>query len=405
VTSGVGPRPAQWAVLAVGVLVLAATVAQVPLAGLARQGLLASGGSLPFPFTVAYGVVGFLVAWRKPGNVVGWLMLGMGTFGALSEAASFYTVADYRLHGGRLPLGWVAVLLQPGWAPAIVCVGLVALFFPDGRLPGPRWRWFVAGYLALGLLWLGGAVALSVGAIAGHHLQVDAGGNLVALDRPAGGTTWWFELQNVLLPVLLAGWLAALAAQAVSYRRSSGERREQVKWLMAGTVGGVGGLFILFAQSGTHGLLSIVLSLLGALGLLALPACIGVAVLKYRLFDIDRLISRTLAYAVLTGLLIGVYAGLVLLATEALRLSSSVAVALATLAAAALFSPLRRRVQRLVDRRFNRARYDADRTVAAFAASLKDAVDLEVVRADLAGAVRAALEPAHVTIWIRGGAG
>jgi hypothetical protein len=126
-----------------------------------------------------------------------------------------------------------------------------------------------------------------------------------------------------------------------------------------------------------------------------------VAILKYRLYDIDRIISRTLAYAIVTGLLVGLYAGLVLLATEVLRVHTPVAVAAATLAAAALFSPVRRRVQRLVDRRFNRARYDADRTVAAFAARLQDAVDLDSVRADLAGVVQAALEPAHLAVWIQ----
>jgi hypothetical protein len=125
-----------------------------------------------------------------------------------------------------------------------------------------------------------------------------------------------------------------------------------------------------------------------------------VGILKYRLYEIDRIISRTLAYAIVTGLLVGVYAGLVLLATRVLPLSSPVAVAASTLAAAALFSPLRRRVQRAVDRRFNRARYDADQTVAAFAARLKDAVDLDTVRDDLAGAVHQALEPAHVSVWI-----
>ena len=127
----------------------------------------------------------------------------------------------------------------------------------------------------------------------------------------------------------------------------------------------------------------------------------GVAILKYRLYDIDRIISRTLAYAIITGLLVGIYAGLVLLATEVVGLHSSVAVAVSTLAAAALFSPLRRRVQRLVDRRFNRARYDADQTVAAFAAQLKDAVDLDSVRDNLAAVVQTALEPAHVSLWIR----
>jgi len=132
----------------------------------------------------------------------------------------------------------------------------------------------------------------------------------------------------------------------------------------------------------------------------AVPVCVGVAILKYRLYDIDRIISRTLAYAIVTGLLVGVYAGLVLLATGVLRVHTPVAVAAATLAAAALFSPVRRRVQRLVDRRFNRARYDADRTVAAFAARLQDAVDLDTVRDDLDGVVQAALEPAHLAVWI-----
>jgi hypothetical protein len=134
----------------------------------------------------------------------------------------------------------------------------------------------------------------------------------------------------------------------------------------------------------------------------AMPIAIGIGILRYRLYDIDRIISRTLAYAIVTGLLVGVYAGLVLLATGVLRLHSTVAVAAATLAAAALFSPLRRRVQRAVDRRFNRARYDAGQTVAAFAVRLKDAVDLDAVRDDLAGVVQNALEPAHLSMWISG---
>ena len=122
--------------------------------------------------------------------------------------------------------------------------------------------------------------------------------------------------------------------------------------------------------------------------------------LRYRLYDIDRVVSRTVAYAIVTGLLVGVYAGLVLLATHILSVHTPVAVAASTLAAAALFSPLRRRVQQVVDRRFNRARYDADQTIAAFAASLKDAVDLDAVRDDLASVVRQVLEPAHVSLWI-----
>ena len=186
----------------------------------------------------------------------------------------------------------------------------------------------------------------------------------------------------------------------LSWRRASGERRQQLKWLLAGSVV-AGASFTVttgkpFGDSG----LGQILAGVAFAGILALPACLGVAIVKYRLYDIDRIISRTLAYAIITGVLVGVYAGLVLLATQVLRLHSTVAVAASTLAAAALFNPLRRRVQQVVDRRFNRARYDADQTVAAFAARLKDAVDLDSVRDDLAGVVHQALEPAHVSVWI-----
>jgi hypothetical protein len=142
-----------------------------------------------------------------------------------------------------------------------------------------------------------------------------------------------------------------------------------------------------------------VVGVLAYVGIVALPVSIGFGILKFRRYDIDRIVSRTVAYAIVTGLLIGMYAGLVLLATQVLRIHGSVAVAGATLAAAALFNPVRRRVQRAVDRRFNRARYDADQTVAAFAARLQDAVDLGTVHADLLSTVDQALQPAHVTVW------
>ena len=177
-----------------------------------------------------------------------------------------------------------------------------------------------------------------------------------------------------------------------------GERRLQLKWLATGAAVT---LVVVVASLGFSST-SVVGEILG-IGLAALPVGIGVGILKYRLYEIDRIISRTLAYAIVTSLLVGVYAGLVLLATQVLRFHSSVAVAVSTLAAAVLFSPLRRRVQHAVDRRFNRARYDADQTVTAFAARLKDAVDLDSVRDDLAAVVENALEPAHVSVWIRAG--
>jgi hypothetical protein len=186
-----------------------------------------------------------------------------------------------------------------------------------------------------------------------------------------------------------------------SYRRSSGDRRQQLKWLAGGVAAVLVGVVLNRTLSEAHGIVGIAGSVAGAAGLLAFPVCMGVAIFRYRLFEIDRLISRTLAYALVTGLLVGVYAGLVLLATHVVSINGPVAVAGSTLAAAALFNPLRRRVQRLVDRRFNRARYDADQTVAAFAVRLKDAVDLDSVRYDLVIAVQQALEPAHVSVWMQ----
>ena len=387
------------AVVVTGGLILLLMAAEAPLAGLAHQSVLASGGSLPLPFSAAFAVVGFVVAWRKPGNPLGWLMLGVAGFLALSEDASFYAVADYRLRHGGLPLGWLAVLTQPGWAPAIASIGLIVLLFPDGRLPSPRWRWALWPNLVLAVLWIAGALAFTAGAISSHDVRVDTGGNLLVLSHPSGGAAWWGVAQFLFFFVLFVSWLVALAAQIISYRRSSGERRQQLKWLMTGAAGC---LVAFLLASGlldrVRGAPGIVIGLVSAAGFLALPVSIGVGILRYRLFDIDRILSRTLAYAVLTGLLAGLYAGLVLLATQVLGFASTWAVAASTLAAVALFTPLRRRVQRAVDRRFNRARYDADRTVAVFAAGLKDAVDLDTVHAGLAAAVSAALQPVHISV-------
>ena len=178
---------------------------------------------------------------------------------------------------------------------------------------------------------------------------------------------------GAVVVVGLAGTaLPTVGRHVLGWRQATGERRQQLKWLAFG------------AAVSAAWLLGMLFFNLPVVGIAAVPVSMGIAILKYRLYDIDRIISRTLSYAIVTGLLIGVYAGLVLLATQVFRVHTPVAVAASTLAAAALFNPLRRRVQRLVDRRFNRTRYDADQTVAAFAAQLKDAVDLDSVRNDLA---------------------
>jgi hypothetical protein len=386
--------------IALGGVVLALLAVTVPLGAMDHSSVSSGGGGLIL--APVFGVLGFVVAWRRPDNRLGWLLLGAVGFLVLSGAAGSYAVLDYRLRHGSLPLGWVAVLLQPGWAPAIALFGLSVLLFPDGRLPGRRWRWALGAYLAVAALWIAGTVIISVWAIVGHHVQVDSGGNLLAIDHPPGWAAWWGTVQGLFFPVLGACWLASLAGQVISYRRSSGDRRQQLKWLIGGSAIAVtGGLLTVPFSNSTDRALNIIASV-ALVAVLALPLSMGVAILKYRLYDIDRILSRTVAYTIITGLLIGVYAGLVLLATEVLRFSSPVAVAASTLAAAALFTPVRSRVQRAVDRRFNRARYDADRTVAEFAGRLQDEVDLDMVRADLVHVVGAALEPAYVSVWLGG---
>jgi hypothetical protein len=319
-----------------------------------------------------------------------------GTCLFLSTDGSDYALLVYR-SGHHLPLGPFGLALAQLWGTGLVLLFVVILLFPDGRLPSRFWR---------GTLWVFGTVyavlqtataVATADALAAHPIRVDANGGLSALDHPAG----WFNLiQGPAILVLIALTLCFVARQALSWRRSPGERRQQLKWLASGA-----------AVTLVCGVLSPTLSSSGStivsdvgnyawFGWAALPVSIGIAILRYRLYDIDRIISRTLAYAIVTGLLVGVYAGLVLLATRVLSFHTPVAVAASTLAAAALFNPLRHRVQRAVDRQFNRAGYNAGKTVAAFAARLQDALDLDAVQDDLAGVVHQALEPAHVSVWI-----
>jgi hypothetical protein len=377
--------------------------AAAPLAIMARQNPLSNAGS-SIALAVPCATVGFVVARRKPRNPLGWFMMAVGVGLVLSNDAGLYAIADYRLRHGDLPLGWVAVLLQPLWAPSFVAYPLVILLFPDGRLPSRRWRWVLWSYLVVGAYLPVGIYEITIRTVIGHRIQVLANGDLAAVDNPSGGGGVLSALVGAALPLLVVFWLAFLGRQVGSFRRSSGERRQQLKWLMTGAaifvISLILSVVVSIIDSHPSAFVRVLISI-GALGILALPVGIGVGILKYRLYEIDRLISRTLAYAVVTGLLVGVYVGLVLLATRVLSFSSPVAVAASTLAAAALFNPVRRRVQRVVDRRFNRARYDAEVTVAAFSARLKDAVDLGAVRADLLDVVNRSLEPSHVSVWVR----
>jgi hypothetical protein len=344
---------------------------------------------------VVVAVVGLVVARHQPANPIGWLLAGEALLTMATITASAYTESVYYQGRPGLPLaGPVALVFAELYPVTFVPFPLVVLLFPDGRLPSRRWRWVVGAYLAVSAAGLLSVCTVSIGLIARHHIRVLSDGELAPLSNPSGSTAWLGVLLLVFLGSVVLLWLAGLVRQIASWRHSSGERRQQLKWLMSGAALCGLGLAAITTNSALWELLT--------LGFVALPVAIGVAILKYRLYDIDRIISRTLAYAIITGLLIGVYAGLVLLATHVLAFQGPVAVAAATLAAAALFAPVRRRVQLVVDRRFNRARYDADRTLAAFSARLTGAADLDSVRGDLAATVQAALEPAHVSVWVAG---
>ena len=367
-------------------MVLALVAASVPLAGLVRQLTVPVEAAAVIP-VLACAAVGVVIGRHQPGNPVGWLLLGFTLLEMLSIDAGYYAVFCYS-HGH--PHWWfapVAVLLVPLWAAGAALFSLVFLLFPGGRVPSRRWWWVLWAYAGLLACYLAFSYAGTIAAVAGHHIRLDSAGDVLSTQDPG----WLGGL--VLIPISVI-WLSFGAHQVLSWRQAADERRQQLKWLASGVVVTLGvGVVASSLVPGAAG------QVLGV-AIAALPVSIGVGILRYRLYEIDRIISRTLAYAIVTGLLVGVYAGLVLLATQVLGVHAPVAVAAATLAAAALFNPVRQWVQQAVDRRFNRARYDADQMVAAFAARLKDAVDLDSVQGDLAGAVSRALEPAHVSVWI-----
>ena len=376
---------------ALGVLVLVLLGTTATLAALIHQATflnLATG----IPIPLVYATVGVVVARHQSRNPVGWILILFVVLFLIPVDAGYYAALRYHFAYHGLPLGPAAVVLTSLWPLAFALFPLVILLFPDGRLTSARWRWVLRGYaVAVGYVVAVNLIPALAGKV-GHDIGVNSSGNV----------TFTYHLAPVLgalnvVAYLSIGviWLSFVGHQVLSWRRASGESRQQLKWLACGAA-----ITLCAGLLGSALASAVAASRLLEVGVTAMPIAIGVGILKYRLYDIDRIISRTLAYTIVTGLLVGVYAGLVLLATQVLTIKSPVAVAVSTLAAVALFSPLRRRVQRAVDRRFNRARYNADQTVAAFAVRLKDAVDLDTVQDDLARVVQRVLEPAHLTLWI-----
>jgi len=359
---------------------------------------------------VAYAGAGRVITARLPGNAIGWLLGLVG----LSVATATFT-EQYALYGlvtarGSVPAVGAAAALAGATGPLTIALLFpLILLFPNGRLPSRRWRPVLWAMIIVLLGWASQLFQAGTKITGGLTNALDA--DHADYPNPIGVLPRHGLYSDFLIVIFALGIVtgALVLASVFVRRRGAGpELRKQLAWL--GYVGVLTAVWVI-AQI-LNGLLAPPAVSNGWLGttiwgfmeltpLAGIPAAVAVAVLKYRLYEIDKIISRTLAYAIVTGLLVGVYTGLVLLATEVLRSRTPVAVAAATLVAAALFTPLRSRVQRLVDRRFNRTRYDADRTVAAFAARLKDAVDQDAVRADLLGVVQRSLEPTHAAVWVR----
>ena len=383
--------------VALGILVFALIIVSLVLVALAGQ----SAAQLIGLMTVLpVAAIGTLVAARRPGNPLGWLMLGAGLLFTVNDGAVAYSILDYRLHQGTLPLGRVAIALEPAWAGGLVLLTGFLWLFPDGHLPSGRWRRVGGTLFWAGLVYAALAFVPSVIAACAQPLSVTADGTPAALDELTGPFLIWAIFDNIGFFALLISWVAWLVVQVPKYRKSNAERRLQFKWLYSGIVVFIISLTVTLLQGNSPSPGWRVISTVAAVGLAALPLAVGIGILKFRLYEIDRIISRTVSYALVTGLIIGVYVGVVTLATKVLPFPGSVGVAASTLIAAVLFNPLRKRIQRIVDRRFNRAHYDAEATVAAFAGLLRGSVDLPSMERELTAAVHQAFEPVHVSVWL-----
>jgi hypothetical protein len=342
--------------------------------------------AITMAFTVmiaAYATVGALVASRRPSNAVGWLLCAVGLATAVERFAERYAPYAQAMDFAGAKAADFLYAINPGILLAI----FVPLVFPDGRLPSRRWRpliWLVVAALAVYVV----DAALEPGGP--DPLGVELPGSVYGV------------LVDLVIVSLIVGILGAAASVALRLWRARGQQRQQLKWLVYATsvvvIGGLGA--VLFPLP-----LGDVFWLVMLIGFAGMPVAMGIAILRYRLYDIDVVINRTLVYGFLSVLLAATYYGSVAVLQGVFRAltggQSTLAIVASTLAIAALFVPLRRRIQGFIDRLFYRRRYDAAKTLEAFSAKLRDETDLDALSNDLVGVVRETMQPAHVSLWLR----
>ncbi len=351
---------------------------------------------------LSFATAGAILVYRLPASPIGWQLLIGGLSFALGSGGTNLGTYGLSIHPGAVPGAvWFAWLSEWIWAPAIGSVIALALTYPTGSLLTPRWRPVAVGFvIVIAALGYGGAFgAWTDGAFPVPNPLLVTGGVADAINPIAS---------VVVGPVAIVIAVLAVASLVLRYRHATCVERAQLKWFAAVAVASVP-LFLvgisLYGAQGLAGLVSNVASAGAYVGFTLLPVAIGIAVTRYRLFEIDRLISRGISYGLLTVILAGIFAGVVLASQSLLTPvtgSNELAVAASTLIVFALFQPLRSRLQRLVDRRFNRARVDADKTVAAFAGRLRDEVNLEALGAEVSRTVGRTVEPTSIAIWVRG---
>jgi hypothetical protein len=395
------PRAAAWLAWSMCVLSLALTAASLLLLALNRSDANAHIFDHWVENTilaVGLSIVGAVVAPRcPPQNPIGWLFCVVGLLYAAVHFAAQYAIYAILAAPGSLPAGEVAAWTY-SWlfVPQLGLTGLLVLLFPDGQMPSTRWRWFV---------WFG-ALATSAAAVMAAFSSGEINIGLSPIHNPLGIE----GMPNVYKPVeglVLSLLLVAGGAQLVRLRRARGVERQQIKWFAYAAIAGASGAILTYTIPVAIDVpwLERVGFVPFVVGVVSVPISMGIAILRYRLYEIDLIINRTLVYGSLTAMLVALYFGaIVVLQRVFVALTgerSTLAVVASTLAIAAVFNPLRRQVQGFVDRRFYRRKYDAAKTLEAFSAKLRDETDLDALSDDLVGVVRETMQPAHVSLWLR----